>query len=120
MCLGYLNERVNPPKWECQDSCLSKGKDGYCGKTNHFTSFAVLLDSSGGGGGGKGPCASSGSPYNIYTWLTLAFVLFAILVVTFCILVYEAWCRYKKYKYTRDRSIIERKTSRLLAQDSKI
>ena len=43
-CLGFINEEFFPPKWECQDRCLNDGSSNLiCGKTDHFTSFALLL-----------------------------------------------------------------------------
>ena len=43
-CLGFVNENASPPKWECEDKCLSKNKDGLlCGETDHFTNFAILF-----------------------------------------------------------------------------
>merc|ERR1712173_197697 len=43
-CLGFYNERYDPPRWECEDSCLKSDDSGrYCGTTTHFTQFALLL-----------------------------------------------------------------------------
>jgi hypothetical protein len=54
-CLGYLNTDASPPKWECQDDCLLRDKDGMvCGETDHFTNFAILL----GGGASTDSCDS--------------------------------------------------------------
>ena len=50
-CLGFIDESSNPPKWVCQDECLRKDSNQVCGETDHFTSFALLLN---GGGGGCG------------------------------------------------------------------
>ena len=48
LCLGYLDESLNPPEWICQDHCLQKNSDGLiCGNTDHFTNFALLLSGSG-------------------------------------------------------------------------
>ena len=114
MCLGFLNERVSPAKWECQDESLQIDQEGsLCGKTNHFTNFAVLLDSNA-GRGGNGPNSS----YNIYNWLTLAFVLFAILVVTICVIAHESTLRYKKHKKKQEFAKVDKKAALLLAQDS--
>jgi len=43
-CLGYIDESVNPPKWVCEDPCLRRDGNTVCGKTDHFTSFAILLN----------------------------------------------------------------------------
>lgn len=41
-CLGYIDESSG--KWKCEDHCLNQEKNDYlCGKTNHFTSFAILF-----------------------------------------------------------------------------
>lgn len=52
-CLGYLDESLNPPRWICQDSCLSYNSNGnLCGTTNHLTNFAILFF------GGQSACSS--------------------------------------------------------------
>ena len=57
LCLGYLDESLNPPEWICQDHCLQKNSDGLiCGNTDHFTNFALLLS----GSGNKGNCGDDG------------------------------------------------------------
>jgi hypothetical protein len=43
ICLGFLDESVNPPIWKCEDKCLSSTNDLWCGTTTHFTNFAILL-----------------------------------------------------------------------------
>ena len=43
VCLGYLDESVFPPQWICEDTCLAEPENGYCGRTRHFTNFAILL-----------------------------------------------------------------------------
>ena len=45
-CLGFINDDSSPPKWECEDNCLNKKQDLLCGKTDHFTNFAVLFTGS--------------------------------------------------------------------------
>ena len=43
-CLGFVNENASPPKWECEDNCLTENEDGLlCGETDHFTNFAILF-----------------------------------------------------------------------------
>ena len=53
-CLGFFDETAS--KWACQDKCLNRSvKDarGYlCGKTDHLTTFAILLT----GGGSNAMC----------------------------------------------------------------
>ena len=49
-CLGYIDETRDPPEWRCEDRCVKKNNDGLvCGKTNHFTNFAILLSGVEGG-----------------------------------------------------------------------
>lgn len=43
-CLGFIDETVDPPKWVCQDPCLKRVDNTICGETDHFTSFAILLN----------------------------------------------------------------------------
>lgn len=43
-CLGFIDENTVPPVWRCQDECLTQVSPSFwCGKTDHFTNFAVLL-----------------------------------------------------------------------------
>ena len=43
-CLGFIDETKEPPEWKCEDRSVKKNKDGLvCGKTDHFTNFAILL-----------------------------------------------------------------------------
>ena len=61
-CLGFFDLSLNPPKWICEDPCITIDYDTgeVCGVTTHFTSFAVLLA----GGGRTGTqCESS---YELY------------------------------------------------------
>ena len=73
-CLSYFD--VDQQEWKCVDRCLKyksqNGTDILCGKTDHFTSFAVLLDSTGGGD----ECDNE-TFNNPFTWLSLAFIIFA-------------------------------------------
>ena len=50
-CLGFIDEAERPPIWKCQDRCLKQNDNGLlCGKTDHFTNFAILLAGNGAGG----------------------------------------------------------------------
>ena len=43
-----MNEKKSPPRWECEDKCLTENSDGLlCGDTDHFTSFALLFNGAG-------------------------------------------------------------------------
>lgn len=42
VCLGYYDE--DNRSWKCQDECLEQVSPSFwCGKTDHFTNFAILL-----------------------------------------------------------------------------
>lgn len=44
LCLGYLNENHNPPKWECEDRALyvkPGSNNTVCGTTDHLSIFAL-------------------------------------------------------------------------------
>ena len=47
-CLGFYDVKTN--KWTCQDDCLKQKGKSMCGKTDHFTIFAILLGGSGDSG----------------------------------------------------------------------
>ena len=57
ICLSFYNTKTE--EWECQDKCLSRENNQYCGTTDHLTSFALLLQ---GGGNNGGKCDSSEDP----------------------------------------------------------
>ena len=43
-CLGFWDDSKSPPEWHCEDRCLKKKNERtLCGKTEHFTNFAILL-----------------------------------------------------------------------------
>ena len=42
-CLAFWDDSKSPPRWRCQDKCLKKKNKNLCGKTDHFTNFAILL-----------------------------------------------------------------------------
>lgn len=95
LCLGYYDTLSNT--WVCEDECLEENEVGeFCGKTDHLTSFALLLgsDSNGGGGGG---CDSSGQTFDIYTWLSLSFAACACCIVLLVCLIFEIRFRRKSY-----------------------
>ena len=76
-CLAYFESKNE--KWICQDKCLEKNSNNQiCGKTDHFTSFAILL------GGGLGECGDD------YPYVTGSFQGDLILVgsvAAFCVMV---------------------------------
>ena len=50
-CLGFYNDEN---EWECEDACLDVEDDEVCGKTSHFSTFAILLGGAGSAAGGCG------------------------------------------------------------------
>jgi len=46
-CLGFLDTSVEPVEWRCEDKCPKKRGRTFCGETDHFTNFALLLGSVG-------------------------------------------------------------------------
>ena len=61
LCLGFLDESLQPPEWICEDSELVEKFNGlFCGTTNHFTNFGLLLD----GGNSNNDCEDS------FDWVT--------------------------------------------------
>ena len=82
ICLSFFNTKTK--EWECQDKCLSRENNQYCGTTDHLTSFALLLQ----GGGNKGGKCDSSENY-ILAWLSMALLIFAILIIIICVLLNE-------------------------------
>ena len=81
-CLGFYN--VEMGAWECEDNCLEENKDGVlCGKTDHLTSFALLL----GGKDGGSACGSAEEPAFVY--LSIAFIGGACVIVVLSMIVLE-------------------------------
>jgi len=52
-CLSFYDEKKN--KFVCEDPCLVYEDGQACGRTSHFTNFALVLD---GGGKGNSGCSS--------------------------------------------------------------
>ena len=85
-CLGFWDESKSPPEWRCEDRCLKKKNDRtLCGKTEHFTNFAILLS------GIDNPCGSdnyvTGSLKGdmLLIWLLIGlFILIWALLMVFC------------------------------------
>lgn len=93
-CLGFLNDKG---EWECEDPCL-ESKDGQlCGRTGHFTNFALLL---GGGGGG----CNSDIDYTI-TYLSAAFIISACLCVFLAAILIEIRVRRTRRTKTKKRAV---------------
>ena len=107
-CLSYENEEG---EWICQDKCLNESSDGSLwflffifffvfylnfflmvyflfyfssGNTDHFSNFAILLD----GYSGGGDCEDNYSQATI-GWLSMAFIIVALVFVAVSIGLYE-------------------------------
>lgn len=86
-CLAFINDAG---EWECEDFCLSAGKDNsVCGDSDHLTNFAILLDTR---GGSDSRCDSSSLDLS-FVWASTALVVAAIILVLFTGLVYEVRLR---------------------------
>jgi hypothetical protein len=107
LCLSYLDESVTPPKWRCQDPCLTRSNSSFiCGETGHFTSFAVLL-----GGGGGDSCGGSSAQETLIQWLSLAAIIIALVCVVFLALLLELKVRLDK-KRREEQNEKKRRTRR--------
>lgn len=87
-CLGYLREE--DMTWVCQDYALYTKNAEYCGVTNHFTSFALLL------GGPCGPNCSDSENNHVIQWLSLAFGGAALIFVLLGALLSELSARHQR------------------------
>ena len=92
-CLSYFDENKN--SWECEDPCLDDIGDNNwkCGTTNHFTSFALLLQ-----GDGNGDSCDGNSKFPTLFWVSMACIMYCILFVIFGIIMIEIRFQIKKYK----------------------
>lgn len=90
-CLGFIDTSVFPSRWVCEDKCLKKKDDQVCGKTDHFTSFAVLLGSFN---------ADCGANDNIMmfdaTWKDSLLIAITAIVVVFTLIVIALLLAYTK------------------------
>ena len=89
-CLSYYDVKSN--EWKCEDKCLNSKKGQYCGKTDHFTSFAILLDSTGGGD------SCSGEVDHTFAWLSLGFILAALVLFLVLAVIKDISVRYRTYQ----------------------
>ena len=71
-CLSYLNTKN---EWECQDQDLRVKKNQLCGKTDHFSSFAILLDATSGKNCSEDGYFTGSLVWDIVTMLSLIVVL---------------------------------------------
>lgn len=92
-CLSYFSAKSL--NWECEDSCVDEQDDNfYCGNTDHFTNFALLL-----GATEEDECDDVNY---VISYLSLAFIIVAILLVISSIAVIEFKVRYKTYQFDKE------------------
>jgi len=100
ICLGFLNEESG--EWECEDCSVNheSGSDLLCGESDHLTNFALLISTE----DPSDKCGSSPIQNEVIAWLSLAFLLLAILIF-FAFAVATELC-YRK-KAANKRSFLE-------------
>merc|ERR1739848_505405 len=89
-CLGFFN--VKTQEWECEDECLTKEGNTFCGDTDHLTSFALLL----GGANGSDGCGSNDD--FVIAYISIGFIVFAIFIVIISVGINELAYRIKDQK----------------------
>ena len=101
VCLGFYNTQTG--EWECEDKCLTKKNDRYCGKTDHLTSFALLLN---GGGVNNGQCNTS----NDYTfaWISMGMIILALFIIFGSVILIELRYQHRNYRRRKVINTIER------------
>ena len=82
-CLSFLNEGQ---LWECIDDNLKQNEQNFlCGKTNHFSSFAVLLN--GGGSKNNNNCDDEDNYFTkSVLWDSLTIVFVVVFIICLCII----------------------------------
>ena len=89
-CLAYVNKKIT---WDCVDETLTHADNGLvCGKTFHFTNFAILLT---GRVGGDDDLTTT---EKVIAWLALACIIVAIVIVFISIIVIEIQARRRAAK----------------------
>ena len=92
-CLGFVNEETN--EWEYADECVEENDEGqFCGETDHFTSFAILLV----GRENLGSCDSEDAIDKIVAYLSLVSVVFTVVFLGIFFVVAEIGLRIIKHK----------------------
>ena len=90
--MSFFNTKTE--EWECEDKCLSRENNQYCGTTDHLTSFALLLT----GKTSNSNCSTSEDDY-VILWISLPFVGFAIIAFMIVAMVAEFKIRWKRKKW---------------------
>jgi hypothetical protein len=118
-CLAYIDTSVSPPAWKCQDKCLKQVSASFwCGETDHFTNFAVLL--TGGSGKDGNGCGDDGEDYFAGTAIADAMIslgvgilIVGIITVMSCVVHHGSKKSRRMFRPNRRRSAIEVPTSSL-------
>mmetsp|Transcript_10680 Transcript_10680/g.43784 ORF Transcript_10680/g.43784 Transcript_10680/m.43784 type:complete len:462 (-) Transcript_10680:64-1449(-) len=99
-CMAFYN---STRYWECVPRKVwLDERSRFCSATTHFTTFSVLLESQDGGGSSS----DDGVEYdNIYTWLTVAAVAVALIVVLIAVIAYEIKFRRKRAMLNKSLSV---------------
>jgi len=82
-CLSYRSDPSD--EWKCEDQCLEKKDNAYCGQTDHLTSFALLL--------GQGVKDCSDSADRLFIWLSVGFIGGALILVLVAVISMEIYLR---------------------------
>ena len=100
--MGFLN---NKNEWECQDPCLTSKNGQLCGKTDHFTNFALLLT---GANSQKNndPCASSVSPDFVLAYISLSLVAMTICITIISVIIIEIRIRILRLRKKQNEGIV--------------
>ena len=100
LCLGFYNEEMG--KWRCEDLCLTTESNELCGQTDHLTNFAVLLM----GNLKEDPCTTK-TGGEVLAWISLGFIVTAILFVITGVCLIEVRYRYIRFKTDAHFFVIE-------------
>ena len=104
-CLGFFNETSR--EWQCEDDCPITRNNELCGKTDHLTNFAMLLQVEG-TRGPEDPCASSLSENHVYQYLTIGFTAGAICCCLIASIFIELYFRWKQIRHKIHLRLISR------------
>lgn len=102
VCLGFFNDEG---RWECEDYCLKSSDGRLCGESDHLTNFALLLSTADSGE----KCGSSSKEY-VIAYLSMAFVVAAIVAVAVVVLSLEIRFRVKSQILEKSFRDLERAT----------
>lgn len=95
-CLAFITP---DKKWECVDECLKKKNGLKCGRTNHFTQFALLL------GVGSDKACDNTDEDRVIPFLSLAFICVALLIIILSFIYIEINVRRKTRLIIKDSTV---------------